>query len=177
MSSDVHGHHAGSLCKLRLLKATLGEPVEVPIRRARADVVQVCSLVEQACQCLVHSGTCNSSQMIRDLWKQEQETAFEYLTALKNHAVQTNDAERASLTEKLGRQFVRILLDRQDKELALSMQHQGLQENSMYLLEEIHSEFQKMAAAHGTGDFAGNQHVAELEEEVSRHIALEEEAS
>ena len=116
-------------------------------------------------------------QVIRDLWKQEQETAFEYLTALKNHAVQTNDAERASLAENLGRQFVRILLDKQDKELALSMQHRGLQEDSLHILEEIHKDLQKMAAAHANGDVAGNQHVAELEEEVSRHIALEQEAS
>ncbi len=45
----MHGRDAGSLCRMQLLKATPGEPVEVSIRRARADFVQVCPLVERAC--------------------------------------------------------------------------------------------------------------------------------
>jgi hypothetical protein len=92
--------------------------------------------------------------------------------------VETNDAECASLAEKLGRQFVRIMLDKQDSELALSIQHQCLQEDSLRLLEEIQGSIQTMGSgAHGKSDFALNRQVAELEDEVSRHIALEQEAS
>ncbi len=92
--------------------------------------------------------------------------------------MQTNDSECASLAEKLGRQFVRIILDKQDKELALSIQHQCLQEDSLRLLEEIQRGIQTMGSgAHGKSDFALNRHVAELEDEVSRHIALEQEVS
>ena len=122
---------------------------------------------------------CQFSDEFDVLHVQEQEMAFQYLSELKNHAVETNDPERASLSERLGRQFVRILLDRQDKEIALSVQHKGLQEDSLCMLEEIHKGVQKMAAERSqlADESEEKRHIAELEEEVSRHIALEQEAS
>jgi hypothetical protein len=42
---------------------------------------------------------------------------FEHLTQLKNNALQTNNIHSVTVAENLGRQFVRIMLDRQDKEL------------------------------------------------------------
>lgn len=136
----------GSICKLRLLKAEsgAGQPVEVIIRRARTDVVQ------------------------------EQELAFQLLTDLKHHAVQNNDAESATFVEKLGRQFVRIVLDRQDKERALAVQHKNLQEDSLRTLEELHKGIHKHLFPLQQNSLT-LQNVKELEEELSRHIALEQE--
>ena len=136
----------GSTCRLRLAKASNAHVAEVLIRRARTDVVQ------------------------------EQELAFDYLSELKNHAVASGDAERALLVENLGRQVVRILLDRQDKELALSVQHKGFQDESLRCLEEIRSGIQSLAS-HSTncGADSNQQQIRQLEGEVARHVSVEQE--
>lgn len=136
----------GSTCRLRLSKASTTHIAEVLIRRARTDVVQ------------------------------EQELAFDYLSELKNHAVSSGDDERAALVENLGRQVVRILLDRQDKELALSVQHRALQDESLLHLEDIRSGIQSLASRCGsTSSDSHQEQVLQLEGEVLRHIGVEQE--
>jgi len=136
----------GSTCRLRLAKASKTDAVEVLIRRARTDIVQ------------------------------EQEMAFDYLSELKNHAVESGDVESAEIVENLGRQFVRILLDRQDKELALSVQHKGLQDDSLRCLDEIREGVQALASrCTSAGEDANRQQVRKLEGEVTRHVGVEEE--
>lgn len=136
----------GSTCRLRLAKASTTHIAEVLIRRARTDVVQ------------------------------EQELAFDYLSELKNYAVSSGDDERAALVENLGRQVVRILLDRQDKELALSVQHRALQDESLLHLEDIRSGIQSLASRCGsTSSDSHQEQVLQLEGEVLRHIGVEEE--
>ena len=81
--------------------------IEVSVRRARKDVVG------------------------------EQQKAFELLSQLKYKASENNDQQTVSTVEDLGRQLVRILLDRQDKDQALSFQIQDNQEVSIQLIDDI----------------------------------------
>ena len=122
---------------------------------------------------------------------QDQELALRLLSGLQRRAAQNADDEVASLTEKLCRQLVKILLDRYDRDVTLFSQHKSVQMDRLRLLQHIERSWAKqvaeqesartvlnscVAAAENLNETQKNR-IEELEQElraqVSRHAEVE----
>ena len=117
----------GSLCHLHLSESAAGTTSNVFLRRVRADVVH------------------------------DQELVFELLAKLNTRVLSmcspTADAGREDdvalpvLIEQLGQQFMKILLDRHDRDAALSAQHRSTSEQSIEILAELETMWGEIAEA------------------------------
>ena len=117
----------GSLCHLHLSASAPGTTSNVFLRRVRADVVH------------------------------DQELVFELLAKLNTRVLSmcspTADAGREDdvalpvLIEQLGQQFMKILLDRHDRDAALSAQHRSTSEQSIEILAELETMWGEIAEA------------------------------